>query len=1388
LHGEIFSIIYTSIRMIYFFNKGRNSFLQLISLLLFLISIQITSAQNTSHFIALDSGGNLYDVNPLNCTYSSLNICSNIAASAPGAKPLSIAISGTNLYIVDNKGKLWRHTYNTNANCTLLGSFSNTNGYYGLTVNPAGIVYAVTGTTLETYNPTTNTFTVLGNLPNTVGGDLLFYGGELYMACNDLNLLHVNLSNLASSNVLFSFPTGSNIFGFSSVSVPCSTNQAYAISSSSGSSNVFQLNMVTGSVGSSCSLPFNIYDTASIAENGSYVPPAPPTVVITQPTCATTTATVTISPVISGYTYSFNGGTYGTISVFSGLAAGSSYSIIAKDATGCFSQATAGTIGFVPTTITPTFTQVATICSGDALASLPTTSNNGVTGAWSPVISNTATNTYTFTPTAGLCASTQTMTITVNQKTTPTFTQVPAICTGDALAALPTTSNNGVTGAWSPVVSNTATNTYTFTPTAGLCANTQSMTITVNQKVTPTFTQVAPICSGSALAALPTTSNNGITGTWSPALSNTATNTYTFAPTAGLCANTQTMTITVNQKVTPTFTQVASICSGTALAALPTTSNNGITGTWSPALSNTATNTYTFAPTAGLCANTQSMTITVNQKVTPTFTQVAPICSGSTLAALPTTSNNGVTGTWSPALNNTATTTYTFTPTAGLCANTQSMIITVTQKTTPTFTQVGAICSGDALAALPTTSNNGITGTWSPAVNNTATTTYTFTPTSGLCANTQSMIILVNSTTTIPIFTQVPPICAGAILAALPTTSNNGIIGVWSPTINNMATTTYTFNPTTGICNVQQSMTIVVNQKVTPIFTQVAPVCSGSALAALPTTSNNGITGTWSPVVSNTTTNTYTFTPTAGLCANTQSMTITVNQKVTPTFTQVAPICSGTTLAALPTTSNNGITGTWSPVLNNNATTTYTFTPTTGLCANPQSMIIVVNQKVTPTFTQVAPICSGTALAALPTTSNNGITGTWSPTLNNTATTTYSFTPTTGLCANTQSMIIVVNQKVTPTFTPIAPICSGDALTALPTTSNNGITGTWSPALNNTATTTYTFTPTVGLCANTQSMMITVNQIVPAFTPVAPICLGDALLALPTTSNNGVTGTWSPLLDATTTTTYTFTPDVGQCATTVFMTIVVNELPTVILSNGVVCKEVATGIAYQPYLIDTHLSNSMYSFEWYFNGALDSSTTQSSYLATEAGTYGVIVTNTSTGCIAPIVNATVTVSNPGLTVTANATDYFNDNPTIEVMVSGSNTASYLYQLDEGLFQTSNLFTSVPPGSHTVTVIDTVGCTHLTTTLLLVNYPHFFTPNGDGYHDTWKIVGLEEQPNSMVFVFDRFGKLLKQMLTNGSGWDGTFNGKELPATDYWFTVDYVENGISKQFKSHFALKR
>ena len=162
------------------------------------------------------------------------------------------------------------------------------------------------------------------------------------------------------------------------------------------------------------------------------------------------------------------------------------------------------------------------------------------------------------------------------------------------------------------------------------------------------------------------------------------------------------------------------------------------------------------------------------------------------------------------------------------------------------------------------------------------------------------------------------------------------------------------------------------------------------------------------------------------------------------------------------------------------------------------------------------------------------------------------------------------------------------------------------------------------------------------------------------------------------------------------------------------------------------------------------------------------------------------------TIGYTVTNAFADNQIITVTVQGFGT--YEYSLDDGPRQVSNIFENVSLGTHTITVWDTEGgldnsCDELIITdVQTIDYPHYFTPNGDGIHENWNIVGLSGQPSSKIYIFDRFGKLIKQISSTSDGWDGTFNGQMMPSTDYWFTVDFMEQGKSRQFKAHFALKR
>ncbi len=660
---------------------------------------------------------------------------------------------------------------------------------------------------------------------------------------------------------------------------------------------------------------------------------------------------------------------------------------------------------------------------------------------------------------------------------------------------------------------------------------------------------------------------------------------------------------------TPITVNSATICPG-GNAVL--TANGGNSYTWSPGgtLSATAGNPVTATPTTttsytvtgtGPCGTgTATAVVTVLPANDPlcaaacpaTATNTGPYCVGQTIQLNGT---GGGTYSWvgpsgftsnlqNPTRPATATAAgnYTLTVTVGSCTSTATTVVVINNPVTPSFTAIPAICLGGSIT-LPTTSTNGITGTWSPAINNTATTTYTFTPTTGQCASTATMTVTVN-TPTVPTFTAIAPICSGGIIT-LPTTSNNGITGTWSPAVNNTATTAYTFTPTAGLCATTTSMTVTVNTPTVPSFTAITPICSGGTIN-LPTTSTNGITGTWSPAVNNTATTTYTFTPTAGQCATTTTMTVNVGSPVTPTFTAIPPICSGGTIT-LPTTSTNAFTGIWSPAVNNTANTTYTFTPTAGQCATTTTMTVNVNNPVTPSFTAIAPICSGGNIT-LPTTSTNSFTGTWTPAVNNTATTTYTFTPTAGQCATTTTLSVDVNPI--PVVDPITNIsaCPGDPIAASAYTSTPaGSTFEWTnsntniglgagatgntPGFNSTNGTGSSITGTVsviptlnGCVGNPVTYTITVSdQLNATITPIGPFCESDASISMTavdaggtwtgTGITNGATGTFDPATAGPGTHTITYTIG-GSCGDVQTTTITINpDMDATITAAGPFC-------------------------------------------------------------------------------------------------------------------------------------------------------------------------------------------------------------------------------------------
>jgi gliding motility-associated-like protein len=252
-----------------------------------------------------------------------------------------------------------------------------------------------------------------------------------------------------------------------------------------------------------------------------------------------------------------------------------------------------------------------------------------------------------------------------------------------------------------------------------------------------------------------------------------------------------------------------------------------------------------------------------------------------------------------------------------------------------------------------------------------------------------------------------------------------------------------------------------------------------------------------------------------------------------------------------------------------------------------------------------------------------------------------------------------------------------------------------------------------------------------------------------------------------------------------FLKLVVNPLPFIDLGeNFVLCIDAVTGLGSQT-INATPSTPGSYSYQW---TPTNPSGNSGLYNVTAAGTYAVVVTNTNTGCqFTDSVNVTTSSAPASLSVVLTTPAFSSGLATIEAIATGG-FGIYEYSLNAIDWQSSPIFSGLENGSYTVYARDIQGCDLLVSDAIqTITYPNYFTPNGDGYNDTW-VIRLPSEYNGLITIYDRYGKLIKQISSYGAGWDGTFNGITLPSTDYWFKVEYTENNQRKEFKSHFSLKR
>jgi gliding motility-associated-like protein len=195
--------------------------------------------------------------------------------------------------------------------------------------------------------------------------------------------------------------------------------------------------------------------------------------------------------------------------------------------------------------------------------------------------------------------------------------------------------------------------------------------------------------------------------------------------------------------------------------------------------------------------------------------------------------------------------------------------------------------------------------------------------------------------------------------------------------------------------------------------------------------------------------------------------------------------------------------------------------------------------------------------------------------------------------------------------------------------------------------------------------------------------------------------------------------------------------------------------------------------------------TSSNINITVPGAYSVILTN-NLGCSSPTFEFNV-IASSGATIDFVASTNFSEPNTITVTVNG--TGDYRYILDNGPAQLSNVFTNVRRGYHEVQVIDINGCVPSSIQLvLIIDYPRFFTPNNDGFNDTWYVDDIDTFEQATFYIFDRYGKLLKTYGKDFNGWDGMYIGNPLPSSDYWFLLEIVDSRGDFDVRGHFSLKR
>ncbi len=981
------------------------------------------------------------------------------------------------------------------------------------------------------------------------------------------------------------------------------------------------------------------------------------------------------------------------------------------------------------------------------------------TNILNPTASPTTTTTYTLTATQGNCTGQDQVTVTVNPLPTVSGT-AQTFCQGSAVTLSATAAPANGTFLWTPggqttssiTVNPTATTTYNvqYTSLAG-CSSNASITATQINGIDWANTQwpgTSNICDGQSVTIYGQVFEAGITEATGQGAGITVQ--YGLSTT-----NTNPSTWPASAWTTASFNSLAS----------GNPNNDEYMGT----LTNLSPGTYYYAFSytyngctvyGGFNANgggfwngTSNVNgeIIVSANITPTFAPVAAICAGSTFPTLPTSSTNGISGTWSPAPNNLQTTTYTFTPNVGLCA--LPTTLTVAVNALPTLSIINAAGSNILNCTQTSISLNAVGAgsfAWANGVIPISTgaslsVTTPGTYTLGIldqngCTNTTSIVITQDVAAPVAVITNnTNTSVLTCSTTSISLTGSGGTTFTWSNGTSNFASTstisitnpgTYTLS-TTGANGCIDTEIINITQNITPPVAAISSSVANNTLncntTSITLTASGGVSYSWANgatilgttnTINVTSAGTYTLTATgANGCIDAENITITSQGNTIPTFNAIAPICAGGSFT-LPTNSLNAVLGSWSPAPNFFSTTTYTFTPNAGLCANPVTLTVVVNPY--PVINAINDtICAGQTGTISTQVTLPGGTYAWAGTTNTAASlslalnfsNSYQVIYTLAGCADTAFASIEV--KPVPQVTvQNSTICFGQVGSV--SASANLPNGTWqwsngsttsSQALSPVATTNYNVVYTLNGCNSLPATATITVLPVPSITVNSPtICLGDPALLIATANPAGGNFYWgstasvgnnqltiSPTQD-------TIIPIYnvlnGCYSDTIFSQITVNPLPISNISASINQGCVPISVVFTPDITTYD------AYSWESNNQNIGAGTSLAYDFISAGTYNITLITTLNGCTSTAVLANpIIVDAYPIAAFEPSSDMFTEpNQGLSFWNNSSGAQTYLWNFGDGGTSTDfapfYLFSNSENEEITVTLVaaSNLGCT------------------------------------------------------------------------------------------------